>query len=160
MSKLPTPQAVANVIRKQIKTPKDLPKPIQIAATKGLRNVEMSIRQISKVTGLDKNTVMNYLDTEIEDDYIRYSDAISKIVKERNDTLTIMAGDAMQGKLKDVEKTPLRDITQTYKVLTEMGRDKHSQGNLTQLVQTINVHPALSRGSAAHNVIDGEVEGK
>jgi len=154
---IPSPERVARDIQRTIKTTKDLPRQAKIAMVKGLRNLDFSTRKIQKITGIDKSTVLEYVDQDIDDRYIQYTDAMEHIFTETNDTLKILTANAMMVKVKDVENTPLRDYAQTYRVLNEVGSSKASQNQSVALVQTINVHPALGREKETYNVEDGVV---
>lgn len=159
LDKTATPKQTAAMVAKkaQAKTISELPRPIKIAATKGLRDLDYSLRKISKIMNITTDTAMDYLNTEIDDKFLQYSDAVSKIFKEEDDTLRILASNAAKHKLKDVDKVALKDITGLLKVLKEGEGGTNSQKGLNQSIIAINVHPAFGERKKTYDIEDGEV---
>lgn len=142
----PTPEKLAKTVEHEIVSKahriQDYPRPARIATVKALKQAQYSSKKISEILGMSESTVQAYVDAQIEDEWERYSSAVSKILIEKKDTLRALTNNAIQVKLKDTDKLQLRDLTGLYRVLNESERALPHQANL---IQTINVHPALER---------------
>lgn len=146
--KNPTPEAMAETAQKTIqrrtKRIQDYPKEARIATVKALHDLDFTQNKISALLGMGKETVSQYLSADISDKWVQYSTAIKRIMTERNDVLKHKVANVIEQKLQDPDKLRLYDVTGLYKVLNDIDRTFTNQSSST-LVQTINVHPSLTR---------------
>jgi predicted transcriptional regulator len=144
--KNPTPQKLVKTVSQAIESRshkiQDYPQPVRIATVKGLKEAKYSSRRIAKVLGLGLHTVQEYIDTDLDDEWQQYSNAVSKILTERSDSLKFLTVAKIEEKLQDVSNVPLRDLSGLYRVLNEPGVSSTQHSTLNQI---INVHPALER---------------
>ena len=144
--KNPTPAKVVETVSQEIarKSTKiqDYPQPIRIATVKALRSAKYSAKRISEILGMSQHTVLNYIDTSLDNEWQRYSTAVNQILTERKDTLRALTDNAIEVKLQDTDKVQLRDLTGLYRVLNEVSSSVPQHASINQI---INVHPALER---------------
>ncbi|RMD68424.1 MAG: hypothetical protein D6822_07025 [Cyanobacteria bacterium J149] len=127
---------------------KALPTGARVAMAKTLRQHEFTIRRIARVLKLDVNTVMKYLNMEIEDSFRMYSDAIKKYLEEVNDSLRVLTAQKIKEKLQDTENVSLRDLAGLYKITNDVAVGGTGNKNTGTTVQILNVHPALNRSKS------------
>jgi hypothetical protein len=152
--KNPTPDKLANTVKETIerktKRIQDYPIPARIATVKALHDLQFSLNKISSLLGMGKDTVASYIDAAIDDQWVQYTTAIKRIMTEKNDVLRYKAANVIENKLKDESKLKLYELTGLYKVLNDIDRGVTQHSNPT-LVQTINVHPSLTRQTVIDN---------
>lgn len=125
---------------------KALPTGARVAMTKTLRENDFTITRIARVLGIDKNTVMSYMNQDIEDPFRMYSDAIKKHMEETNDSLRHLTAQRIKEKLQGDETISVRDLVGLYKVTNDVTvQQSGSSNNRGTTVQILNVHPALNR---------------
>lgn len=140
-------QIVENGLSQEIKNRgiKALPRGARVAIAHGLHNNDYSLHAISRTLGIDKNTAMTYVNDEVEDKFIQYTEAADRILREKAVTLESVTSDVLLSKLKDSENVEMRDAITLYKVLRE-GKGGVRQGatNTGNMI-AINVHPSVTR---------------
>ena len=144
--KNPTPDKMTKVVVNSLNQAtkiQDFPQGARIATVKALHERNFTARKIAKFLNMSAQTVLEYVDSDIDDKWLQYKNAIERIFTERKDLIRFKANEVIEFKLQDKDKVEFKDVISLYRVLNEMDRVTPTQAN--QINQIINVHPALER---------------
>jgi hypothetical protein len=142
-------------VNSKTNTTKDLPLGARIAVVKSLREYDYSVLKLAEITGLNVDTVCSYLNKDIPDQFLRFSDGIKKIFNERQYILKAKAIEAATQKLSDLSQVRLFEINGLIKVLGELeGVQRENAKENTRPNTVINIHPALAN---REKVIEAEI---
>jgi len=94
-----------------------MPRPAKIVATKTLKELGYSIRQIARIMKVDPKSILRYQDAESDPEWEQFSNTIKKLYKEQDFELSNLAYERIKKTLPDAE---LRDAVGAYKISREL----------------------------------------